>query len=154
VTLHSHQTAKLRVFVDADVIFAGSAARSEFGASLVVLLMGEITLVDAITSQQAVTEVERNLTAKLPDKVAEFQLLVRRCLRIVADPTPADLIPFAGQADTKDLPLLVAALREQCDYFLTFNTRHFYPQHTQLRVQRPGEFLSTARSILSQMRPS
>jgi predicted nucleic acid-binding protein len=152
--MHSHQTAKLCVFVDADVIFAGSTARSEFGASLVVLLMGEITLVDAITSQQAITEVERNLTTKLPDKVAEFQLLVRRCLRIVADPTPADLIPFAGQADKKDLPLLVAALREQCDYFLTFNTRHFYPQDTQLRVQRPGEFLSTARAILSRMRPS
>jgi hypothetical protein len=37
---------KLRVFVDADVIFAGSAAPSEHSASHVVLRMGEITLLD------------------------------------------------------------------------------------------------------------
>lgn len=151
--MQGQPTAKLRVFVDADVIFAGSAARSEFGASLVVLLMGEITLLDAITSQQVITEVERNLAAKLPDKLAEFRLLASRCLRVVDDPTSADLIPFAGQADGKDLPLLVAAIREQCDFFLTFNTRHYYPQHSQLRVQRPGEFLSTLRTMLTEMRP-
>lgn len=153
VTMPSQPTAKLRVFVDADVIFAGSAARSEFGASLVVLLMGEITLLDTITSQQAITEVERNLAAKLPDKLPEFRLLASRCLRVVADPIPADLILFAGQADEKDLPLLVAALREECDYFLTFNTRHYYPREPRLRVQRPGEFLSTFRTVLTQMRP-
>ncbi len=139
------------VFLDADVIFAGSAAPSEHGASHVVLRMGEITLLECLTSQQAVSEVERNLTAKLPNKLPEFRLLVSRCLRVVPDPTPADLLPHIGQADPKDLPLLVAALREDCTYLLTFNVRHYFPTAGTIVVQRPGEFLLTIRSLLGQM---
>ena len=36
--------SKPRVFVDADVLFAGAASPSEHGASFVVLRMAEITL--------------------------------------------------------------------------------------------------------------
>ena len=59
------QSRKPRVFVDADVLFAGAAGPTAHGASLVVLRMAEITLIDALTSQQVVTEAERNLSAKL-----------------------------------------------------------------------------------------
>lgn len=113
--------------------------------------MGEITLLECITSQQAIIEVERNLTAKLPTKLPEFRLLISRCLRVVPDPEPADLLPYVGQADPKDLPLLVAALRERCAYFLTFNVRHYFPTGKVIAVQRPGEFLLTIRNLLSQM---
>ena len=84
---------KLRVFVDADVLFAGSAAPSEHGASLVVLRLAEITLIDAVASQQVITEAERNLAEKLPDALPAFRLIVSRCLRVVPDPDPADLAP-------------------------------------------------------------
>jgi predicted nucleic acid-binding protein len=145
---------KPRVFVDADVIFAGSAARTEHGASHVLLLMGEITLLDCVTSQQAVAEVERNLSSKLSAKLPEFRLLISRCLRIVADPLASELPAHIGTADPKDLPLLVAALREQCDYLVTFNTRHYFPQGGAISVLRPGDFLRTVRVMLSQMRQS
>jgi len=141
--------SKPTIFVDADVIFAGAAAPSEHGASHVVLRMGEITLIDCVTSQQALTEVERNLEEKLPNKLPEFNLLASRSLRIVGDPHPDDLTPFRGQADPKDLPILVAALREGCPYLLTFNVRHFTPTSDLIKVLRPGEFLLTVRSILS-----
>lgn len=49
---------KPRVFVDADALFAGAAAPSEHAASLVVLRMAEITLIDAVTSQQVIGEVD------------------------------------------------------------------------------------------------
>lgn len=142
---------KLRVFLDADVIFAGSASPQEHSASHVVLLMGEITLLDCITSQQAVTEVERNLSQKLPAKLPEFRLLVSRCLRIVEDPTLQELSTYLGQADPKDLPLLAAALREQADYFISFNVRHYFPTNNTIIVQRPGEFLRVVRQQLVQM---
>jgi len=142
---------KPSVFLDADVIFAGAAAPSEHGASNVMLRMGEITLIECITSQQAVTEVERNLTDKLPAKLPEFHLLVGRCLRVVPDPEPNDLLPYAGQADPKDLPILVAALRERCPYLLTFNVRHYSPPTGTITVQRPGEFLLTVRTLLGQL---
>lgn len=140
---------KLKVFVDADVIFAGSVAPSEHSASHVVLQMGEITLLDCVTSQQAISEVERNLTDKLPAKLPEFRLIASRCLRVVPDPEPADLSPYAGQADPEDLPILVAALQEGCAYLLTFNVRHFRPTSQQISVQRPGEFIQVVRQRLA-----
>ncbi len=142
---------KPTVFLDADVIFAGAASPSEYGASHVVLRMGEITLIECVTSQQAVTEVERNLADKLPTKLPELHLLVSRCLRVVPDPEPDDLLPHADQADSKDLPILVAALRERCPYLLTFNVRHYSPPAHIITVQQPGEFLLTVRSLLSQL---
>ena len=80
------QPCKPRVFVDADVLFAGAAAPTEHGASLTVLRMAEITLIEAITSQQAVVEAERNLEAKLPAALPAFRLIVSRCLRVTPDP--------------------------------------------------------------------
>jgi hypothetical protein len=136
------------VFVDADVIFAGSAAPSEHSASLAVLRMGEITLLDCVTSQQAITEAERNLSDKLPTKLPEFRLIISRCLRVVPDPEPADLASYAGQAAPEDLPLLVAALREGCAYLLTFNVRHFHPTSQQISVQQPDEFILVVRQWL------
>ena len=138
-----------RIFLDADVIFAGSAAPSTQGASYVVLLMGEITLLDCFTSIQVMTEVERNLADKLPHALAEFRLLAKRCLTIVPDPKTTDLPAFVGQADPKDLPILVAAVQANCSHLITFNTRHFTSIDDKIFIQRPGEFLRKIRSQLS-----
>lgn len=143
------QPRKPRVFVDADVLFAGAAAPSEHGASLTVLRMAEITLIEAITSQQAVVEAERNLEAKLPTVLPAFRFIVSRCLRVAPNPATADLIPYAGLADPEDLPLLVAALREECPYLVTFNVRHYRPGHPQVTVVRPGELIMRVRDLLA-----
>lgn len=139
---------KLQVFLDADVIFAGSAAPSEHGASHVVLRMGEITLLDCVTSEQAIVEVERNLQEKLPAKLGEFRLIVNRSVRVVADPKVIDLVKYRERAHPEDLPLLVAALREQCSHFLTFNLRHYHARGLAIQVMRPGDFLYTVREQL------
>ena len=140
---------KPRVFVDADVLFAGVASPSQHGASLVVLHMAEITLIDAVTSQQVITEAERNLAGYLPAALPAFRLIVSRCLRAVPDPTSADLMPYAGVADPKDLSILVAALRERCEWLVTFNLRHFQPGHPSVAVARPGEFIQRVRTHLA-----
>ena len=140
---------KPKVFVDADVIFAGAASPTEHAASHVVLQMGEITLIDCVSSEQAVKEVERNLADKIPEKLPDYHLLVSRSLRIVGDPHPGDLAAYKGQADPKDLPILVAALKERCSYLLTFNVRHFAPTTPDIIVQQPSGFLITVRSLLA-----
>lgn len=89
--------------------------------------MAELTLIEAITSRQVIAEAGRNLRNKIPG--ATFRLLVERCLKVVQDPTPGDLVPHRAAADPKDLPILVAALRELCPWLVTFNTRHYRP-HT------------------------
>lgn len=140
---------KLKVFVDADVIFAGSASPSDSGASLMILRMAEITLIECITSEQAITETERNLAEKMSAKLPEFKVIVSRCLHIVRDPTPDELLPFQGQADTSDLPLLVAAIREGCSYLVTHNTRHYHPSGDNTVIRKPGEMLLAIRNWLS-----
>jgi len=143
--------SKLRVFVDADVLFAGSASPSTQGASHILLVMGELTLIEGLTSEQAVIEAERALEAKLPAKLPEFRLLVSRALRVVPDPAPMEVRVCAGQAHPKDLPLLAAALREGCSCFVTFNTRHYFPAHEAIKILRPGDLILTIRQTLSQL---
>jgi len=140
-----------RVFVDSDVLFAGAAAPSEHGASLVVLRMAEITLIQAVVSEQVIAEVERNLSAKLPQALSRFRLLVDRCLHIVPDPSPEDFAEHIGLADSKDLPILVAALRERCPWLVTFNLRHFEPGHPDVKTLRPGEFVLRVRDLLANL---
>ena len=142
---------KPKVFVDADVIFAGAASPTEHGASHVVLQMGEITLIDCISSEQAVKEVERNLADKIPKKLPDFQLLVSRSLHIVDDPQSSELVAYEGQADPKDLPILVAAIKEGCSHLLTFNVRHFNPTYPKIILQPPSSFLLTVRSLLGML---
>lgn len=140
-----------QVFIDADVLFAGSASPSEYGASLVVLRMAEITLINAIISQQVITEAERNLADKIPAALPAFHLLVQRCLQVVPNPKRTDLATFQGMADEKDLPILATAVREQCTWLLTFNVRHFQPGHSAVTVLNPGSFLTEVRYLLARL---
>ncbi len=147
------EASRLKVFVDADVLFAGAASPSEHGASLVLLRLAEITLIQAITSEQVIVEAERNLAAKMPAALPAFRLLVSRCLAVVPDPTAAEQAPHAGRAEPGDLPILVAALRERCPWLVTFNTRHYQPGHPDVIVLAPGDFVKRARHLLAQLRP-
>ena len=96
---------------------------------------------------------QRSLSAKLPHALPAFHLLVDRCLRVVADPHPEDLIPHVGAADPKDLPILVAAVRESCPWLVTFNLRHFQPGLPNVTVLRPGDFVLRVRDLLAQITP-
>lgn len=144
---------KPRVFIDSDVLFAGAASPSQHGASLVVLRMAEITLIDAVASEQMIVEVERNLADFLPAVLPTFRQLVSRCLRIVADPTLDELEVCRGLGDPKDSPILAAAVREGCPWLVTFNVRHFQPGHPSVTVARPGEFVQHVRALLAFLLP-
>lgn len=142
---------KPRVFVDSDVLFAGSASPSEHGASLIVLRLAELTLIETIASEQVIAEAQRNLAERLPKALPAFQLLVSRCLRVVPDPSQAEVQKHGGLADPKDLPILVAALREKCEFLVTFNIRHYQPGHPDLVILCPGEFILRIRDLLAQL---
>ena len=143
--------AKPRVLIDGDVLFAGTASPSEHGASLLIMRMAEITLIEAIAPQQVIVETERNLADKLPQSLPAFRLIVSRCLRLVPDPTPADLAPYQGLADPEDLPILVVALREGCPWLATFNVRHYQPGHPSVTALRPGDLLQCVRELLAHL---
>lgn len=147
-----NEKATPKLFVDADVLFAGAASPSEHSASLMLLTLSEISLIKALTSEQVVAEAERNLGAKIPKALPAFQHLVSRCLTVVPDPEPEKLSPHDGLADPKDLPILVAAVREECPWLVTFNIRDYQPGHPDVNVLRPGEFISRIREQLTNLR--
>ncbi|WP_420641824.1 PIN domain-containing protein [Candidatus Leptofilum sp.] len=140
-----------RIFVDADVLFAGSAGPSEHSASQVILRMAEINLIDALISEQVFIEVERNLAAKLPQAIPNFRHLVSRCLQIVPDPSAKSIEAHQGKADPKDLPILVAAAREGCSWLVTFNISHFQPGLEEVTILEPGSFILLVRDLLMQL---
>lgn len=147
----ANQPHKPRIFIDADVLFAGAASPNEHSASLVILRMAEITLIEAITSRQVITEAERNLQEKMPAALPAFQLLVSRCLKVVDDPTPDEVDALAKSADSKDLPILAAALREECAYLATHNIRHYQPGVGNITVLKPGDLVQQVRYLLAKM---
>ena len=142
---------KPRIYVDADVLFAGAASPNEHSASLVILRMAEITLIEAVTSEQVITEVERNLEDKMPAAMPAFQMIVSRCLHVVSDPTVAEIRALSKAADPKDLPILAAAVREGCVYLTTYNIRHFQPGVESVTVLKPGDLVQRVRYLLAQM---
>jgi predicted nucleic acid-binding protein len=149
--LERETPSKPRVFIDADVLFAGAASPNEHSASNLLLRMAELTLIEAITSTQVITEMERNLQDKMPKALPAFQLLVNRSLRIVADPDPAELTEFAGLANPEDLPILVAAVREGCSLLAPFNIRHYQPGHPSVSVLKPGDLVLQIRYLLARL---
>ena len=86
--------------------------------------------------------------------VGSPRLLVSRCLRVVADPRPADLAAYAGAAEAKNSLILVAAVQEACTWLVTFNVRHFQPGNSEVTVLRPGAFVLRVRDLLAYLRPT
>jgi len=140
---------KPRIFIDADVLFAGSASPHQYSASLVILRMAEITLIKAITSQQVITEVERNLEQKFPAALVTFRMLVSRCLQVLPDPTEQEVDALTGLADPKDLPILAAAIKHDCQFLTTYNIKHFQPGIPTLTILPPGDLVQRIRYLLS-----
>ena len=143
--------ARLRVFIDADVLFAGAASPNKQSASNLILRMAELTLVEAIASTQVIIVSERNIQDKLPKALPAFQLLVSRCLKIVSDPDPTDLVEFNGLANPEDLPILVAAIQQECSLLATFNIHHYQPGHPSVTVLKPGDLVKRIRYLLSHL---
>lgn len=113
--------------------------------------MAEIMLIEALASEQVVTEAERNLQAKMPRALPAFRMLVQRCLEVVPDPTREEVEEHKGRAHEKDLPILVAAVREGCPWLVTFNLSDYQPGHADVTVLRPGGVVREVRYLLGRM---
>ena len=139
------------VFVDANVLLAGSGSRS--GASRAVLSLGEFGLIQLVATRQVLDEVERNLRLKLPAGLPVLaELLLHIQLRVLDNPAPGAFERWFSLIEPADAPLLEAALQAGALYFLTLNTKYFTPAvaaATGLNIPTPGEFVQQIRRILA-----
>ncbi|MCB8943543.1 MAG: PIN domain-containing protein [Ardenticatenaceae bacterium] len=140
------------VFVDANILIAGSASRT--GASRAVLGLGEMGLIQLVVCKQVIDEAERNIRLKLPQALPIFaELLVQLNLQIVADPHPSEFGRWLAVIEAKDAPILAAAVQHSPNYFLTLNSKDFTPEVAAaagLIMQTPAEFIQNVREVLSQ----
>lgn len=139
-----------RVFFDADVLIAGSASTS--GASHLLLRLSEAGVIRGFTCAQALREVERNLTSKLPLALPVFRaLLTAAQVRVARDPA---VDPAGGLLPTvhpDDAPILMAAANCECHYLATFNLRHYRGHGLGVSVLRPGDILERIKYTLLNM---
>jgi predicted nucleic acid-binding protein len=140
-----------KVFIDANVLIAGSASRT--GASRAVLALGEIGLIELYTTRQVIDETERNIRQKLPQALPIFtELMLYLNLQILDDPAPEVFKRWLRVIEEKDAPILEAAVQLSADYFLTLNPKDFTPgvaAATGLNIQAPAVFIQSVRDILN-----
>jgi len=140
------KTEPLPVCVDADVLIAGLLSRS--GASHAVLVLGELGLLRLVVSEAAVAEVRRNLAAKLPEAAPLFEEFLRTVPLAIHRPTPHDRERARDLADTKDVPILAAAIGAGARLLVTHNIRHFRSGQG-VRVVRPRTLIEEARAWMA-----
>ena len=106
----------MSIFLDANILFSGSNAKSHLHR-LLIWLNGKEELV---TSQYAITEAERNILIKRPYWQDTFKAL----LLFVEHVPEAPLALDAGLPD-KDKPILGAAIAAKSNYLVTGDKRDF-----------------------------
>lgn len=140
------------VFVDANILIAGSASRT--GASRVILAQAEFGMIQLVVTRQILDETERNIRRKLPQMLPLLsELLLNLNLHVLNDPEPSQYARWCSIIEAKDAPILEAAVQFAPNYFLTLNSKDFTPvvaQATSLVIQSPAEFVQHMRQIFSQ----
>jgi predicted nucleic acid-binding protein len=106
----------MRVFLDANVLFSASLARSRMRAFLDVLFQhGE-----CLTSDYATEEARRNLELKSPGALPCLDALVARCELVRGITTQVGV-----ELKDKDIPILGGAIAGRATHLLTGDERDF-----------------------------
>jgi len=146
--------SKPDVFLDSSALFAGIASAN--GAARVLLVLAEAEMITVTVSEQVLAETERAVARKVPQGLREYRKALRHTrLHIVRDPSPQEVMAHDGDiiAHEADVPIVVAAVKADVGYLVTFNRRHFIddPAVTTpsgLRIGAPGDALVWVRQQL------
>jgi putative PIN family toxin of toxin-antitoxin system len=114
----------MRVFVDTSVVFSALYSANGFARDL-VLLVADKQLV-LVVSSDVLTEVERNLRAKIPERMELWnRLLSMIAFEIVADPPLEQVRLCEAYVVQKDAPIVAAAIIAKVDYLVTYDRKHY-----------------------------
>ncbi len=113
----------MRVFIDANVLFA--AAISPEGRSAALFLLSERRVCTLLISAHAVTEARRNLEGRYPDALGRFERLTNKVTTV---PEASSLrVAWARhqRLPDEDAPILAAAAAANADVLVTGDRSHF-----------------------------
>ena len=143
----------IRVFLDANVIFAASYS-SKGAARVLVRLSKQVEGITLLATPYTIDKAERNIQRELPSAHPEF-LVVREHLSTTLEPSE-DLVvglnshlPSGIQLPSKDLPVLGGAIVAGADWLLTHDEEHFGPLYGKtvqgVEIMKPGTALRRLR---------
>lgn len=115
----------ITVFIDTSVLF--SACRSKIGASALLLGYCRKGKIKGVISKYVLSEVKRNAILKL-DSIGKQRLnfyILQADLSIVDNPSVEEIKVSQKVINSKDAPVLGAAIKSRVDYLVTFNTKDF-----------------------------
>ncbi len=101
-----------------------------------------------MVSEDVLVEARRNLEAKAPEALADYELLVERLpLTITEDPTPEAIKGVSRYLNPNDAIILAAAITAQPDYFVTWDRKNLLSnpavaEKSGLTIITPGDLLS------------
>ena len=140
-----------RVFLDANVYFAGTLSKQ--GASAFLLQLARHNKIHWVATRLVLLETERNLRKKTDKKTARaFHRFLRTTkISVLPPPTEKIMAKYEDAIHPKDIPVLAAALEAPVDYLLTLDRRHFLTPKVaalakKVRIMTPGDFLREFRS--------
>jgi uncharacterized protein len=114
----------VRVFLDANVLFSAAKSDGAVRALLQLLLeRGHECWADAYV----VAEARRNLEAKGPASLHVFDALLPHLRLALHSSAPAAHRAASAWLPEKDQPVLLAAIRLNCDVLVTGDLTHFGP---------------------------
>jgi uncharacterized protein len=113
----------VRVFLDANVLF--SAAYRDTGSVRAFFALGEAGACQLVTSAHAVEEARRNLAAKHPARLRDFESLLK-AVELTPEPRASTVVWAATQGlPPKDAPILAAAVEARCHILATGDKTDF-----------------------------
>src|SRR5688572_24029410 len=110
----------MRIFLDANVLFAASFTDGAIRRLVRELLAGDHVLV---VDGYVVEEARRNLSAKSRDGTRELERLIARLE--MAPVVTGSISRIAAALPEKDQPVLASAIQAGCDALVTGDRRHF-----------------------------
>jgi predicted nucleic acid-binding protein len=105
-----------------------------------------------VVSQDVLTEVERNMQRKAPERVATYHALLGLIdLEIVADPSKEEVWVVEAYVVQKDAPIVAAAINAHPDYLVTYDRRHLLDppevaEKSGLNIVTPEVIVETVRA--------
>jgi len=113
----------MRVFMDANVLFA--AAISPEGRSAALFTLSQRGACTLLTSAHALAEARRNLEGRYPDAVGRFERLTRFVTTVPEAASPRVSWARRQGLPDEDAPILAAAVEADADILVTGDRSHF-----------------------------
>ncbi|MBI2356336.1 MAG: putative toxin-antitoxin system toxin component, PIN family [Candidatus Doudnabacteria bacterium] len=132
------------IFLDSSVWIAASL--SEQGASAEIIRQVINKRLPVISSPDVFEEVTRNLNEKYPVKVQSFLALFDSVHAVLIQPDKKTILKAKKLINVFDAVILAAAMKANCDFFITLDRKHFIQPRVMGAVSfpilLPGDFLN------------